>query len=199
MPQLPDGKFLPPMEMNCAELDVPRRAAKHFDDRILTIGRICRSHAGSQRTRRLPLLRRLSSRLHHRSYFSSLNSTLPAALKTGKLTIRPYSVVHSLIFDSNTRKVSGVRVIDAKTKVTSGVQGAHFFPERLDARIHAHPAEFRDDGISQRTLQQQRRTRPQPDGSPHGRRRERHHARATKTKFHSAIAPMEFTSRVSAM
>src|SRR3984957_20135788 len=50
------------------------------------------------------------------SYFSSLNSTLPAALKTKKLTIRPYSVVQSLSFDSKTRKINGVHVIDAKTK-----------------------------------------------------------------------------------
>jgi len=50
------------------------------------------------------------------SYFSSLSSTLPAALKTGKLTIRPFSVVHSLIFDPATRKVTGVRVIDGQSK-----------------------------------------------------------------------------------
>ncbi|MGA2421019.1 MAG: GMC family oxidoreductase, partial [Candidatus Acidiferrum sp.] len=50
-----------------------------------------------------------------RSYFSSLNSTLPAAEKTGNLTLRPYSVVHSLIFDPSTRRVTGARVIDGQT------------------------------------------------------------------------------------
>jgi choline dehydrogenase-like flavoprotein len=53
-----------------------------------------------------------------RSYFSSINSTLPAAQATGKLTMRPFSVVHSLIFDSETREITGVRIIDGQTKET---------------------------------------------------------------------------------
>src|SRR5439155_1687558 len=57
------------------------------------------------------------------SYFSSLNSTLPAAMKTGKLTLRPYSVVHSLIFDPSSRRVTGVRVIDGKTKHKDFLRG----------------------------------------------------------------------------
>src|SRR5262249_48793688 len=51
-----------------------------------------------------------------RSYFSTLNATLPAAEKTGRLTVRTHSVVHSLIFDPQSRRVSGVRVIDGQTK-----------------------------------------------------------------------------------
>src|SRR5204862_1449424 len=50
------------------------------------------------------------------SYFSSLNSTLPAARKTGNLTLRPFSVVHSVIYDPKTKKASGVRVVDGNTK-----------------------------------------------------------------------------------
>jgi choline dehydrogenase-like flavoprotein len=61
------------------------------------------------------------------SYFSSLNSTLPAAQKTGKLTLRPYSVVHSLTFDPNTRRVSGVKVIDSQTKATMEFKARVFF------------------------------------------------------------------------
>jgi glucoside 3-dehydrogenase (cytochrome c) catalytic subunit len=61
------------------------------------------------------------------SYFSSISATLPAAQKTGKLTLRPYSVVHSLIFDPNTRKVSGVRVIDAQTHNAMEFKGRIFF------------------------------------------------------------------------
>jgi choline dehydrogenase-like flavoprotein len=120
LPQLPDGKFLPPMEMTCAELVVKDAVAKHFPgERMMTIGRaaiLTQAHRG-----RLPC--------HYcgpcargcitRSYFSTLNSTLPAALATGKLTVRPFSVVHSLIVDpKNNKRVEGVRVIDGQTRET---------------------------------------------------------------------------------
>src|SRR6266478_1746638 len=61
------------------------------------------------------------------SYFSSLSSTLPAAQKTGRFTIRPYSVVHSLTFDPQTRRVSRVRVIDAQTKNALEFKARVFF------------------------------------------------------------------------
>jgi len=117
LPQLPDGHFLPPMEMNCAELHVKEAIAKHFGpERVMTIGRaavLTRPHNG-----RYPC--HFCGPCHRgcitRSYFSSLNATLPAAVKTGRLTMRPYSVVHSLIFDSQTRRVTGVRVVDGQTK-----------------------------------------------------------------------------------
>src|SRR5215471_1083504 len=51
-------------------------------------------------------------------YFSSNSSTLPWAVKTGNLTIRPYSVVHSIIYDEKKGKATGVRIIDANTKQT---------------------------------------------------------------------------------
>jgi hypothetical protein len=59
-----------------------------------------------------------------RSYFRSVNATLPAAKKTGRMTLRPYSVVHSLIFDSRPRKATGVRVIDARTRAALEFPGA---------------------------------------------------------------------------
>jgi choline dehydrogenase-like flavoprotein len=116
LPQLPDGKFLPPMEMNCAEIVVKQAIAEKFPDRRLTIGR----------TAILTVPHRGRAACHYcgpcargcitRSYFSSLHSTLPAAEATGKMTLRPFSVVHSLIFDSQTRRITGVRVIDGQTK-----------------------------------------------------------------------------------
>lgn len=116
LPQLPDGKFLPPMEMNCAEVVVKQAIAEKFPDRRLTIGR----------TAILTVPHRGRAACHYcgpcargcitRSYFSSLHSTLPAAEATGKMTLRPFSVVHSLIFDSGTRRITGVRVIDGQTK-----------------------------------------------------------------------------------
>ncbi len=114
--QLPDGKFLPPMELNCAERVVRDAVARYFgDERVMTIGRVAvltRAHRGRAACHYCgPCQRGCITR----SYFSSLNATLPAAEKTGRMTLRPFSVVHSLVFDSASSKVTGVRVIDAET------------------------------------------------------------------------------------
>ena len=127
LPQLPDGKFLPPMEMTCVEKDMRAALAKRFDDRIMTIGRsavLTQVHKGRAACHYCGVCHRgcITG-----SYFSSLSSTLPAAQKTGKLTIRPYSVVHSLAFDPQTHKVSAVRVIDAQTKNTMEFKARIFF------------------------------------------------------------------------
>lgn len=128
LPQLPDGKFLPPMEMNCAELDVKDAIAKYFPgERKMTIGRsavLTQPHRGRAACHYCgPCDHGCATK----SYFSSLNSTLPAALATGRLTIRPNSVVHSLIFDSTTRKITGVRLIDAETHATVEVHARVVF------------------------------------------------------------------------
>ena len=104
------------MEMNCAEIVVKEAIAQKFPDRRMTIGR----------TAILTVPHRGRAACHYcgpcargcitRSYFSSLHSTLPAAEATGKMTLRPFSVVHSLIFDAQTRRITGVRVLDAQTK-----------------------------------------------------------------------------------
>src|SRR5882672_5029122 len=128
LPQLPDGKFLPPMEMTCAELVVKDAVAKYFPgERIMTIGRtavLTRPHRGRAACH-------YCGPCDHgcitKSYFSSLNSTLPAALATGKLTLRPHSVVHSLIYDSAKQKVTGVRVIDGQTKAALEFHGRVVF------------------------------------------------------------------------
>ena len=117
LPQLPDGHFLPPMELNCAELVAKDAIAKYFPgERLMTIGRtaiLTERHNGRAPCHYCgPCARGCITR----SYFSSLNSTLPAALTTGKVTVRPHSVVHSLIFDSKTRKVTGVRIIDGQSR-----------------------------------------------------------------------------------
>jgi choline dehydrogenase-like flavoprotein len=115
--QLPDSKFLPPMQLNCAETVVREAIGKYFGgERVLTIGRVAiltQSHGGRAACHYCgPCERGCITR----SYFSSLNATLPAAEKTGRMTLRPHSIVHSLLFDSETRRVSGVRVIDAQTR-----------------------------------------------------------------------------------
>lgn len=119
LPQLPDSKFLPPMAMTCAEKVVRDAVAKYFgDERLLTIGRcaiLTQDHSGRAACHYCgPCERGCITR----SYFSSLNATLPAAEKTGRMTLRPYSVVHSLSFDAKTRRGTGVRVIDAQSRAT---------------------------------------------------------------------------------
>jgi len=119
LPQLPDSKFGPPIEMNCVENDLRENMANNYDDgRVLTVGRIAHI-TGTE-----PFEGRSACQFRNRcmrgcpfgGYFSSNSSTLPAAEKTGNLTIRPFSVVSQVIYDETTGKASGVEIIDAETK-----------------------------------------------------------------------------------
>lgn len=119
LPQIPDGEFLPPMDLNCIETHFKNSLASNYKDRHLVISRtanLSQKHLG----RGPCVYRNLCSRgCPFGGYFSSNSATLPAAAKTGNMTIRPYSVVHSIMFDENTQKASGVRVIDANTMETT--------------------------------------------------------------------------------
>jgi choline dehydrogenase-like flavoprotein len=118
LPQLPDGKFLPPLEMNCLEAHMKERMAKQYADRRMIVARVAvltRPHKG----RGACQSRNMCARgCPYGAYFSSNSSTLPAAAKTGKLTLRPFSIVHSLIYDAAKNRAVGVRVIDAETMET---------------------------------------------------------------------------------
>jgi choline dehydrogenase-like flavoprotein len=115
LPQLPDGKLLPAFEMNCIERHFRDRLAARYPDRRLISSRaavLSQPHNGRGQC--------MARNLCHRgcpygAYFSSNSSTLPAAAATGRLTLRPHAIVHSLITDTNTGKAKGVRVIDAET------------------------------------------------------------------------------------
>jgi choline dehydrogenase-like flavoprotein len=128
LPQLPDSKFLPPMQLTCVERAIQESVAKNFgNERVLTIGRaaiLTQTHRGRAACHYCgPCQRGCITQ----SYFSSLNATLPAAEKTGRLTLRPDSTVHSLIFDSNTRRISGVRVIDTQSRASLEFHAPLFF------------------------------------------------------------------------
>ena len=115
LPQLPDGIFLPPMDFNCVEKQVRERIKKHFDDRIMTIGRtahLTQEHMGRGKCQ---FRNRCMRGCPFGGYFSSNSATLPAAERTGNLTLRPFSIVNSVIYDDKTGKAKGVRVIDAET------------------------------------------------------------------------------------
>ncbi|HEX4971712.1 MAG TPA: GMC family oxidoreductase [Steroidobacteraceae bacterium] len=117
LPQLPDGKFLPPMDLNCVELHLQQSMAEKFQ-RKLTIGRVAHltaplAHSPQRGTCQY---RNLCIRgCPFGAYFSSNSSTLPAAEATGNMTIRPNSIVYELIYDDKERRATGVRVIDAET------------------------------------------------------------------------------------
>jgi choline dehydrogenase-like flavoprotein len=128
LPQLPDSKFLPPMELTCGEKIMRAAIVEHFGgERVLTIGRaaiLTKDHNGRAACHYCgPCERGCITR----SYFSAVNATLPAAEKTGRMTFRPHSVVHSLNFDAQTRRVTGVRVIDAKTRAALEFHGQVIF------------------------------------------------------------------------
>ena len=118
LPHLPDGKFLPPMELNCLEKHVKARIEAKWPGRKLTIGRtanLTQPHLGRGSCQ---YRNRCIRGCPYGAYFSSNASTLPAAEKTGNMTLRPFSIVHSIIFDEAKNKATGVRVIDAETLET---------------------------------------------------------------------------------
>ncbi len=117
--QLPDGKFLPPMQMNCVEEDLKDSLKENFDGRVMTIGRT--AHLTVRHNERGPCQYRnmCETGCPFSGYFSSVSVTLPAAQATGNMTFKPNSVVHSIIYDEKLGKATGVRVIDAETKETT--------------------------------------------------------------------------------
>lgn len=121
---LPDGEFLPPWEMNEVEQTIQERIMQNYPDRSVIIGRCAHltqpQEVHFQQGRGQCQARNLCYRgCPYGAYFSSNSSTLPWAAKTGKLTLRPDSVVHSIIFDDQTGKATGVRVVDRLTKETT--------------------------------------------------------------------------------
>jgi choline dehydrogenase-like flavoprotein len=118
LPQLPDGKFLPPMDLNCVEEFFKEKMAEKFN-RVITIGRVAHLTAALPHdpSRGICQSRNMCDRgCPYGAYFSSNASTLPAAAKTGNMIFRPHSIVHSLIYDEKKGKAVGVRVLDPDSK-----------------------------------------------------------------------------------
>ena len=115
LPHLPDGHYLPPMELNCLEKHIKERIEKTFKGRYMTIGRVAHLTEPLNGRGKCQYRNRCSRGCPFGAYFSSNGVTLPAANATGNLTIRPMSIVHSIIFDEKTNRATGVRIIDADT------------------------------------------------------------------------------------
>ncbi|MEM6699095.1 MAG: GMC family oxidoreductase, partial [Bacteroidota bacterium] len=115
MPQLPDGNFLPPMELNCVEQHLREKVDEKLGWKV-TIGRTANlSQAHNGRT--ACQYRNMCIRgCPYGAYFSSLSSTLPAAAATGNMTLRPNSIAYEILYDKDKKRATGVRVIDAVTK-----------------------------------------------------------------------------------
>ena len=117
--QLPDGEFQPPMPLNCAEELVAKRLTKLFDGKRRLI---------SSRTANLtqPLKGRAACQYRdacwlgcpYGAYFSTQSSTLPAAVATGRLTLKPFAIAHEVLYDRDRKRATGVRVLDAITNET---------------------------------------------------------------------------------
>lgn len=121
LPNLPDGEFLPPLELSCVENYFKDFVKDNYKDRQVIYARC--AHLTQPKQIHLDQGRGQCQKrdLCHRGcpfggYFSSNSSTIPWAEKTGNLTLRPFSVVHSIIFDEQKGKATGVRVVDTNTK-----------------------------------------------------------------------------------
>ena len=121
LPNLPDGEFLPPLELSCVENYFKDFVAKNYKDRNVIYARCAhltepqQIHIDQGRTQCQN--RNLCQRgCPFGGYFNANSTTIPWAQKTGNMTLRPFSVVHSIIYDDQKGKAVGVHVIDANTK-----------------------------------------------------------------------------------
>jgi choline dehydrogenase-like flavoprotein len=122
LPQLPDGEFLPPHELTCVEKHFSEQTAKNYKNaRPVIIGRAAHitdpQPIHTQQGRAKCQHRNICQRgCPFGGYFSSNASTIPWAERTGNMTLRPNSVVHSIIYDEKQNKATGIRVVDTLTK-----------------------------------------------------------------------------------
>lgn len=112
--QLPDGPFLPPIPLNCVE-EQSRDRIKKALGYTLTSGRTANLTVPHKGRGKCQMRSRCMRGCPYGAYFSTQSSTLPAAEATGNLTLRPFSTVHSVIYNDETGKAEGVRVIDTET------------------------------------------------------------------------------------
>jgi choline dehydrogenase-like flavoprotein len=119
LPQLPDSHFMPPMDMNVVEKDVAARIKQHYNNkRQMIIGRTANITQPIQNRTNCQYRNKCWLGCPFGGYFSTQSSTLPAATKTGNLTVRPWSIVTKILYDKDTKKAKGVEVLDAETNKT---------------------------------------------------------------------------------
>lgn len=118
--QIPDGKFLPPFKLNCAEQKFRESVAKVYPERVVTPGRVAnlseyRPEVHKGLRGQCQSRNRCVRGCPFGGYFSSQAATLPVAKETGNLNIRPHSIVQEIVYDEKLGKASSVRIKDAET------------------------------------------------------------------------------------
>ncbi len=118
---LPDGQYLPPIPLNVVEKEVAQRLQKAFGGtRHLIHGR------SANITQPKPEQNRVNCQYRNKcwlgcpfgGYFSTQSSTLPLAMKTGNLTLRPFSIVTRVLYDKDKKRATGVEILDSETNQT---------------------------------------------------------------------------------
>lgn len=116
---LPDGDLQPPMPLNCVEKDVAARVKEKWGGkRLVTIGRVANATQDLPGRAKCQYRNKCSLGCPFGGYFSTQSSTLPAAMATGNLTLRPWSIVTRLIYDKDSQKATGVEIVDGETNQT---------------------------------------------------------------------------------
>jgi choline dehydrogenase-like flavoprotein len=119
IPHLPDSHFLPPYDMTCVEKDVAVRIKDHYKGkRQMIIGRVANITVPHEGRVGCQFRNKCSLGCPFGGYFSTQSSTLPAAVATGRLTLRPWSIVTKILYNKDTKKATGVEVLDAETNKT---------------------------------------------------------------------------------
>ncbi|KEO71771.1 GMC oxidoreductase [Anditalea andensis] len=113
---VPDGNFLPPMDMNCLEKHIKKEIESKFRFRHMTIGRVANLTKEHNGRGACQSRNRCSRGCPYGAYYSSNAVALPDAAKTGNMTLRPNSMVHSVIYDEQSGKARGVRIVDRESK-----------------------------------------------------------------------------------
>ncbi len=110
---LPDGDFMPAMELNCVEKDVAAKIKNHFKgSRHMIIGRSANLTQPHHDRTNCQYRNRCWRGCPFGGYFSTQSATLPAAMKTGNLTLRPFSIVSKVLYDKDAKKATGVEIVD---------------------------------------------------------------------------------------
>lgn len=119
LPHLPDGNFLPPMELNVVEKDLAARLKAYYkNQRQMIIGRVANLTQEHEGRTNCQYRNKCWLGCPFGAYFSTQSSTLPAAMKTGNLTLRPWSIVTKVLYDKDKKRATGVEIIDAETNKT---------------------------------------------------------------------------------
>ncbi len=116
---LPDGQFMPPMDMTCVEKDFATRMKDQFKgSRPVIIGRTANITEALPGRTNCQFRNKCALGCPFGAYFSTQSSTLPAAIKTGNLTVRPWAIVTKILYDKDKKRATGVEVLDGETKKT---------------------------------------------------------------------------------